>query len=114
MKRLQTWLRKHQDETLPDGSKNQLLVSVQTYYKLALQEPELKVHMKLDPSCGEALGLIVSLLCTAGVTPPVQPAPCSRSPRSRWWMTSSSSQRASSLPARAKSEENFAALFAMW
>ena len=41
--KLATWLRKHQDETLPDGAKGQLLECVQLYYKTALTEPDIKV-----------------------------------------------------------------------
>jgi hypothetical protein len=43
--KLATWLRKHQDESLPDGSKGQLMECIQLYHKTALAEPELKVSV---------------------------------------------------------------------
>ena len=50
--RLQKWLQKHQDESLPDGHKEKLLSAVQRYYKFACSstsdESRNAVHNLVD------------------------------------------------------------------
>ena len=47
--KLSTWMRKHQDESLPDGGKGQLMECIQIYHKTALAEPQLKVGVMVRP-----------------------------------------------------------------
>jgi NCAIR mutase (PurE)-related protein len=37
--RLAKWLQKHQEESVPDGSKTKLFATIQTYYKAAISAP---------------------------------------------------------------------------
>jgi len=59
VKKLRTWLQKHQSETLPDGAKQKLLAAVETYFLYCRNtRPE-----RFDGDVGDAVvGLVDDLL----------------------------------------------------